>query len=699
MPIDPYSPCPGGTGKKVKFCCTDLQQELDKVDRMLEGEQSKACLDYVRKLDEKYAGRPCLQSIRISLENAVGDHAAAHATLAAFLKQHPANPVALAEKALDEAAHGDPLAGIEWLQKALEICTEEMPSRVYDAFGALAMALLSAGHIVPARAHLQLQMGISKGRDERAVSALLQLEGSPTVPLPLKDLPALEPAPAGVPWHSAFQNALDNAQRGYWKKAADAWTALVSQASTATGLWRNLATTRSYLGDYTGAIEALRKLVALGIPQDDAVEAEALAQSLAKDEAAGGIDELSITYTIPNADSVQEKLAADRHFERLPLDTQPWVAQNEPPPRAAFSLLDRPLLASATDISIDRVPNQLGQLLLFGKQTDREARIELVLFRPELPATIKRLDEALGPNFGTAAPETVIGHLSQVEHALSWHWRLPDDTPEELRLKLSIEKRRELVLRKWPKLAQPVFGGRTAEQAATEPEYRVRVLAGIWLLQLSDADTGAETYNQLRRQLNLPEVGDLDPAGLDLNRVPLGRLSRFKPESLGDEQLKQAFNRAVVANFVLALRRLAPEVIKRPDLPVAEYKLSAYRLLVRYATNSDEALRLIDESRKLAEASKQSSAPWDLMELSFRIQRGEAPAVMQLIDHLQRQHGREPGVAQALVQLLVQTGLVGPDGRLNIGAAPAAAADTGKLWTPDAPQAAGEKKSSLWLPD
>ena len=135
-------------------------------------------------------------------------------------------------------------------------------------------------------------------------------------------------------------------------------------------------------------------------------------------------------------------------------------------------------------------------------------------------------------------------------------------------------------------------------------------------------------------------------------------------------------------------------------MPVAEYKLSAYRLLVRYATNSDEALRLIDEARKLAEANKQSSAPWDLMELSFRIQRGEAPAVMQLIDHLQRQHGREPGVAQALVQLLVQTGLVGPDGRLNIGAAPAAAtADTGKLWTPDAPQAGGEKKSSLWLPD
>ncbi|MFM8705283.1 MAG: hypothetical protein ACKOHG_15725, partial [Planctomycetia bacterium] len=24
MPLDPYSPCPGGTGKKIKFCCSEL---------------------------------------------------------------------------------------------------------------------------------------------------------------------------------------------------------------------------------------------------------------------------------------------------------------------------------------------------------------------------------------------------------------------------------------------------------------------------------------------------------------------------------------------------------------------------------------------------------------------------------------------------------------------------------------------------
>src|SRR5690348_15944825 len=154
MPIDPYSPCPGGTGKKVKFCCADLTQELDKVTKLLEGEQPAACLDYVRKLDEKYPGRACLQSIRTNLENAVGDEAAANKSAESFLTSHPGNPVALALKAV-QAAHDDPVAGIPWLQKAFEASGQEMPVQVYYAAGALAMALLTAGHYLPARAHLQ----------------------------------------------------------------------------------------------------------------------------------------------------------------------------------------------------------------------------------------------------------------------------------------------------------------------------------------------------------------------------------------------------------------------------------------------------------------------------------------------------------------------------------------------------------------
>ena len=31
MSIDPYSSCPGGTGKKIKFCCAELVGDLEQL--------------------------------------------------------------------------------------------------------------------------------------------------------------------------------------------------------------------------------------------------------------------------------------------------------------------------------------------------------------------------------------------------------------------------------------------------------------------------------------------------------------------------------------------------------------------------------------------------------------------------------------------------------------------------------------------
>ena len=35
MALDPYAPCPCGSGKKLKFCCHDLAPELEKVRNVI----------------------------------------------------------------------------------------------------------------------------------------------------------------------------------------------------------------------------------------------------------------------------------------------------------------------------------------------------------------------------------------------------------------------------------------------------------------------------------------------------------------------------------------------------------------------------------------------------------------------------------------------------------------------------------------
>ena len=45
-----YRPCPCGSGKKVKFCCKELANDLDKVLRAVEGEQRAAALQHLDRL-------------------------------------------------------------------------------------------------------------------------------------------------------------------------------------------------------------------------------------------------------------------------------------------------------------------------------------------------------------------------------------------------------------------------------------------------------------------------------------------------------------------------------------------------------------------------------------------------------------------------------------------------------------------------
>src|SRR5687767_695391 len=100
MPIDPYSPCPGGLPKKVKFCCADLVSELDKIERLREADQRLACLDHIEKLEGKYPDRACLMTAKADLLRDLGRTQEAETALQALLAQSTANPVALAEAAL-----------------------------------------------------------------------------------------------------------------------------------------------------------------------------------------------------------------------------------------------------------------------------------------------------------------------------------------------------------------------------------------------------------------------------------------------------------------------------------------------------------------------------------------------------------------------------------------------------------------------
>ena len=619
MPIDPYSPCPGGTGKKIKFCCSDLVSELEKIQRMLEGDQRAACLEHIEGIEGKYPERACLLSIKSMLQAQLGQEEKADATLATFIEKYPGNPVALAEQATMKAASDGGGAAIGLLQEALEKCDNQIPAQVYDAIGMLAQALVADNQLFSARAHLVLQLGMSGMQDKQALELLLRINGSTSVPLLVKQDFALAPPPDDAIWKNSYNTAIEPAMRGAWRKAAENLAALAEQVGPWPTISKGIAILQTWLADTPRAIEAWRKYAAEpSISQDEAVEAEAMAQTLDTD-AVDLVDVLSIEYGVADLEVLQARLTASPRALQMPIDLSRMGSEDEPPPKSAYWLLSREVPDSGKDLTTDTVPRVVGQAFLYGKQTDREARLELTAYRTQLADARQAITDIGGDGLGAAGDEQVKTQVPALQHALTTNWRLPEDTPAEKRQELIRQQRREILLNQWPEMPRKIFGGKSAAEVSGDDAQRIRLLAAILLLEIATDQVASEfDFNELRRKLGCPEQQPIDPTQVALPELPLVRFGRVEVKKLSDDQLVELYQRADHYRHIAALRTLAQEVIARPALDKLD-KGEVYGLLAQIEPDGAEAVAYLDKARAAAEADQKSTAPWDLAELALRI--------------------------------------------------------------------------------
>ncbi len=282
---------------------------------------------------------------------------------------------------------------------------------------------------------------------------------------------------------------------------------------------------RSWLADTPGAIEAWRKFAAQKVSLDDAVEAEALAQLLDVDSA-DLVDLLTIEYGVKDPEACLARLSASPRSPRMPIDLARLGTPEEPPPKGAWWLVDREIPAGGNELTFDQAPLIVGHAFLFGKQTDRDARLELVAYRTELPAAQNTLNQIVGDALGAAGAEQVSSQMPAVQHLLSWNWRLPDDTSPAKRLELIGKRRADVMLNQWTEMPQKLLDGKTPRQASADEKYRTRLLASILLLELATEQTGSDfDFNELRKKLGLPTLATIDPTTAQPNDIGLARLA------------------------------------------------------------------------------------------------------------------------------------------------------------------------------
>lgn len=727
--MDAYTLCPGGCGKKIKFCCgAEVIADLEKIDRMIDGEQRRACIEHIAKMPAKFRDKPCVLAKQMYVELVTADLDGYAATARKLLAANPDNPVALACVAGFEVEAGRAREGVAMLQRALpQVAKANQDIAGVHILGGIfqvARQLLIKGHILAARAHARMVGQWLGARENPGGELITELDRDLSVPLVWKDDAMAPPCADDAPYAEEYEAAEQRADECNWTAALEKFESLAKQHPDDPVLWRAVAAQRACLADDAGAAEAFRKAAALDVPLDDAVEWELYALALTAlgredgDPGDGeGVDMMHVTLPLADYESASARMLTDKRLMRLKGDLSKLAEEDRPPPREAFRLLDRPQLElsavegeAGAKLRREDVPNVLGEVLLFGRETDREARIEIECRRTDLEAARTILAEATEQGVGEPTDEKVLGKIGPTHVTLTWRWHWPLGTPSEVESRLTREEFRHRLMEIWPHGKVRDGNGATYAEAARSSDAHLRrmVLAAILDLESNHRQPeDAGLFNELRMKLGLPAAVDVEPFRVDLENVSLLRLSRLPALLMPDEQLLMAFNLAASVRATMAMARLGDAVIERSSIE-NDRKALVCLSMARSGADARRTIAYLQQGREFAVAAGKSPASWLLEELVVQLSHPQKPKeIEQLIDRI-TSHRQEPGVMEQLTRLLIAFGIVDPaalyepapsESAFSVGGLELKA-QVGGPTTGQAVAAAAteEKKSGLWLP-
>ena len=655
MAIDPYASCPGGTGKKIKFCCADLVGDLEQIERLIEGDQVTAALEQVERLSEKHPKRACLMATQVKLQLAAKKFSEAAATTRVFLEAFPDNPLALGHAAVSDAIAGRIQEAAASFDRAREAAGAEISPDLVRIAATLVQAGAQAGHTGFAQGLVEWMTDKSLGtaEDRHVLAAVV---GSSGIAPALRTKVHLEETAADSPWRFEFAAALEQARSWRLSKALATFRSLKGVAGESPELFTNIAALCEMLARPFEASEAWLKIAGLRETKpDDAVEAtgRAIALETEADEDRSpqiGFTRLLATLTAATAtadglDLLEDKFRHDGHFEPVPFDRSQWVSRGAVPPRSMWRIYENGAAAGSP-------ARMLATLSIFGRQTDREAEALLQGFAPDVAAAQALVEPVLGVTLAALPSAEGLPSTTPTNWLLGAQFRMKPPSPPVAATpagepsvidRLLDEQRAALWSRfitVWPDTALPELLGKTPREALKDPAGSRRVEALVTEGEATSRQRDAsEAWTAIRAALGMKKPAAIESAR-PLEEVPPMRWHRLALGGLALDQLRGLFLTAADAGFDLAADRAAEAIIARSDA-APEDRWEAYSLLEARAISSVKRLEIIGHLREIAKQLKVSDGMIDIAELRVRLQRGDQADIMRLLEHLRREHSRD----------------------------------------------------------
>lgn len=663
MNIDAYSACPCDPDKKIKFCCgKEIASDLNQIVTLSSGGQERAALDEIDRVIHKQGAKACLLTLKTRLLISRERIDEANQANELLLQNSPHNVTGHFHRCLIRLHRGDIAAAVNALQDAIDhVPSGEVPVSLATGFRMVGIGLLQAGHLIGGRAHLKFASLLKDHADRDLLAMVLQTYRLKNTPIFLQrnfEMPEVSDSLADREWAKKYHNARLAVSRGQFRKAYRYLKKIDTDYPGTATIKIGIAVLSLYLGCEPKEIAAAWKQVAEldDIPIQDAIEAEGLYRLISEH----GIveDQAFVTIECEVRDFhklVEVCLSENRlltvELEDDPVDPEP---ESQPPPRHRFAILDKPPV-SAEEIQIDNAPLIRGNLNVYGKQTDREARIVVRTIAPDhLSFVTEFLKDRFGDLFLSEPESQEIEKVSPGLVSLYFNWHLPENITDKQYADIVKAGVKQFWADQWVHQPSALFDGMTPLAASQEAKSRKTlewVLAEIENDPLLYHDQEGEIIAAIRAILNLPDLPKLTRDQVDLNALTCVQLSCLDYATFSDDDLIAVLEVLSQGQNPRVLRQICFELLKRPPHEKFNHA-EIYSLLATSAFLSEEGIEYFAKARAICHEQNLPIGSVLMDELEFRLLRGRPEKVDELYNSIRLHHLQEPYVRQRLENLL-----------------------------------------------
>jgi tetratricopeptide (TPR) repeat protein len=661
--VEPYSPCPCGSGQKFKWCCHKVEAYADKSRRLFEGGQAEAAIKMLDEGLRKEPGNPWLLTRKAVIQIRQGEPEPAKTTLRQVLQKNPKHFGALILLTRCVLETEGPVNGAGMFQLVLSTVSETQRPELATLARVVALLLAETRLFPAALKHFELveQLG---DPEQAAASAIRSLEGSAGISPWLKDRLELAKAPTHLDDDSRrrFDEALGLAKAGHWAPAASIFDPLAAREPGGEADY-NLGLCRLWLGDEPGAAGPIRRRSRQLGQASEAVDLEILAQLIEPIHSDDRVEHVQLTWPLRNR---QALLASLRSKPDIFDDGPSPIDPNDPesPEVDTLVLLDRPAIDnhSGKGLTIGEIPRILGRVSvgqeIAALETHDDGRVD---------SLGDRFTALAGTSIAPAHPRTkVLDEDSRSTLALVWEWLYPEGLEQAEADRLDREQKVRMLWDVWPVTSMPFLGFRTPEQAARDSNAAIPLRAALCQYEQDRSlEKAGLDFKALRARLKVEPEPAINPKTVDLDHLPFARLTAVPANQLDDDRLLVLYRRARRAMVVVALEAASREIVARPEIfsnrqgeAISVYSDLASLTLAR--GEKEEAYAWIAKGRQADPPARRGpNAPlWDMIEVRLKA-RAERPEVwVPDLAIVMERYGQDPTANQIILMNLVELGLV-----------------------------------------